>query len=393
MLLDLPSRAITKLVSPGLQAQYVSTGHLVYGHIDQSLMAVRFDLSQRTVTGAPSPVLPEVTVFAGGWTQFSVSAAGTAVYLANARESLGRLVLVDSEGRGERTPATLANTRGGPRFSPDGKLIAFEDNQQIQVYDIALGIITPITFEGENQFPLWYPDGRSIAFRSRRGGSDEYDLYRVSADGSSATEPILARPGNQNAPGGWSRDGRQLLFSTTSSRGDLDLHIASFDDTVATSPYVEGTSEERSPTVSPDGRFAAYISNESGPYQVYVRTFPVPGERIQVSTTGGTEPIWAPDGRRLFYRSGNALLGARVASDPVFRVLGRDTVVADLSDYLPPPAGGNPPAYDVHPDGMRFVFSANEGLNTDGDALLTIVTNWFEELKERMGESESASPD
>ncbi len=133
------------------------------------------------------------------------------------------------------------------------------------------------------------------------------------------------------------------------------------------------------------------MSDESGRFEVSVRTFPDPAGRSQISVEGGTEPVWSPDGRRLYYRAGNALLAVTVALDAAFRVLARDTVFADLSGYLGT-RGTAPAAYDVHPDGERFVFLAREGDTADGDAMLTVVVNWFEELRERMGEASAAAP-
>jgi serine/threonine-protein kinase len=371
-LLDLETREARTLLSPGVHARYVPSGHLVYGHVSGTLMAVPFDLGRHEVTGSPAPVLPEVAVSAvSGTTQFAVSDGGTAVYLAGA--SLGglRLALVGVAGEVDLLPVTAAPGQPAPRFSPDGRRIAFEDQGQIHTFDLELGTNAPLTFEGRSRYPVWSRDGRFLVFRGSGG------MMSVAADGSAPPEP-LTTPAIEGNPEAWSRDGTQLLY-----RNPADLYVLTLGDSISSAPYLEGEWNEYAAAVSPDGRFAAYASNESGAFEVYVRSFPTPGARYPVSVGGGGEPVWAPDGSRIYYRQGDALLATRVALEPDFRVLGRETVLSDLSGFARWEFSAS---YDVHPDGDRFVFFRTSGdAAAGGDAALTIVTHWFEELRERVG--------
>jgi serine/threonine-protein kinase len=371
-LLDLETGEARTLLSPGVHARYVPTGHLVYGHASGTLMAVPFDLRRHKVTGSPAPVLPEVAVStANGATQFAVSDGGTAVYLAGV--SLGglRLALVGAGGKVDLLPVTAAPEQPAPRFSPDGRRIAFVDQGQIHTFDLELGTNAPLTFEGRSMYSVWSRDGRSLVFRRVGGG-----LMSVAADGSAPPEPLA--PAIEGNPEAWSLDGTQLLY-----RDPADLYVLTLGDSISSAPYLEGEWNEYAAAVSPDGRFAGYASDESGAFEVYVRSFPTPGARYQVSVVAVSLKKWAPDGSRIYYRQGDALLAARVALEPDFRVLGRETVLSDLSGFARWEFSAS---YDVHPDGDRFVFFRTSGDATaGGDAVLTIVTNWFEELKQRVG--------
>jgi serine/threonine-protein kinase len=272
-LLDLGTGEARTLVSPGVHARYLPTGHLVYGHESGALMAVPFGLGRHEVTGSPAPVLPEVAVsVVSGVTQFAVSDGGTAVYLTDASLGRLRLALVGVAGEVDLLPVTAAPGQPAPRFSPDGRRIAFADQGQIHMFDFELGTNAPLTFEGRSAYPVWSRDGRSLVFRRTGTG-----MMSVAADGSAPPEP-LTTPAIEGNPEAWLRDGTQLLY-----RNPADLYVLTLGDSISSAPYLQGEWNEYAAAVSPDGRFAAYASDESGAFEVYVRSFPTPGARYQVS--------------------------------------------------------------------------------------------------------------
>jgi serine/threonine protein kinase/Tol biopolymer transport system component len=384
--LDLETRDVIPVLPSGVHARYLPTGHLVFGASNGSLMSVPFDPVRREVTGPSSQVLPKIAVFPGGATQLAFSETGTAAYLTEALSQTVRLTVLDAQGQRETLPVTAQRTRGVARFSPDGRFIVFESNDEIRLYDVALRTDVPLTIEGQNALPFWFPDGRTIGFSSVRAGSSGWDGYKIAMDGSRPEEAIFSRAGNQ-WPEGWTPDGR-LLTSSLTLRGDYDLEIISPNDSTSSTPYLDGEWNDPTGRISPDGRFVAHNTDESGRYEVFVRGFPEPSTRVQISVNGGSEPVWSKDGRRVYYRDGNALLAATVTTAPSFQVIRRDTIFADLSDYF---ASNrlNPAAYDIHPDGNRFLFLALEQEGRGADAELTIVSNWFEEVRSLLGNGAS----
>jgi serine/threonine-protein kinase len=378
-LIDLATGGVETLLSPGANADYVEPGYIVYGHGSQTVMAVPFDLRRREVTGPEGPVVPGVAVYTGGATQFAVSENGTAVYLIGGSSAVQRnLTLVGLDGTVEELPVRATPARPTPRFSPDGRYIAFDDEGRIHVFDQQLGTNAPVTFGAGEIYPVWTPDGTALAF------SNAAAMSKVSADASGTPELLLSGEDLGGVfPHAWTPDESVLVFRVnTGSDNDLyTLDVA----TEAVEPYLRGEWDELAPRLSPGGRWLAYSSTESGEHEIYVRSFPEPGARFQVSSGGGIEPVWAPDGRALFYRSGDDLMAASVTEEPDFTVLGQQRLPMDLGSA---PAALFSSSFDIHPDGSHFVFfrGQEEGGGLDQDAAVHIVTNWFTELRERMGE-------
>ncbi len=376
-LVDLETGAIDTLVSEGVRPVYLSTGHVLYGHASGGVFVVPFDVERRVVTGSPTPVLDNVRVFGGGPVQFEVAQNGTAVYLTGQGGQGRELVTVDMAGREE--PLALEPERyASPRFSPDGGRIALTmqgDATDVYVFEMARGTLSRLTFQGNNLYPVWSPDGRYVMFGSRLEGTLDHDIFRKVADGSGPPELVLQAE-YANFAQSWADDG--TILYRTRSPGGLDLSVLQSGDSTGT-PYLAEEWNEYAGAVSPDGRWVAYVSNETDANEVYVRAFPEPAGRWQVSQGGGSEPIWAPDGRTIYYWRGPAeLVAARVQTQPSFAVLGEETVLQGRYErfFLYP-------QYDIHPDGDRFVMIKNVA----GDAVggITVVVNWFEELRERLG--------
>jgi len=380
-LVDLDTGEVRTLVGPGSNATYVEPGYLLYGHGSQTIMAVPFDLRTREITGPEGPVVPGVGVYPGGATQFAVSTTGTAVYLSGGSGATQRsLTLVGLDGVVEELPVRAVPSRSTPRFSPDGRYIAFDDQGQIHVFDQQLGTNAPLTFESGDIYPVWTSDGTSVAY------SNQAAISMVTADASGTPEELLDGTDLGGVfPHSWTSDRATLVFriNTGSSNNLFTLDVAS--STIE--PYLQGEWNELSASLSPDGRWLASSSNESGEQEVYVRSFPEPGARFQVSSGGGVEPVWAPDGRTLYYRSEDELVAVSVDLESDFAVLRRQPVPVDLG--LMPMAYFSA-SYDIHPDGERFVFFRGRGMEAgpDGDAAIYIVTNWFTELLERMGDQQ-----
>ena len=229
--------------------------------------------------------------------------------------------------------------------------------------------------------------GRAITFESDRDSTLGQDVFRQPPDGSGAPERIFSAEDNQT-PQAWTADGRLLVRQNYPGRGQ-DLVVLSFDgDSARVSPYLQANWNERGAALSPDGRWVAYSADETGQDEVYVRPFSdAQAGRWQVSENGGQEPVWSPDGRTLYWWEGSDLRAAVVATEPTFAVVSRETVVSEPRRVGE--AGFR--QYDVHPDGQRFVIVRFVGAGEDPDVTprFTIVTNWFEELKERMGEAEA----
>jgi len=383
--LDLVSGDVTVVIEEGTHAHYLPTGHLAYGHPSGGVFAVAFDLRTHSVTGNPVPVLEDVAVFggsamfSGGAAQFAVSSTGL-VITSGTDEGRTELVRVDTAGRVTPIPAE-ALSNPGPRFSPDGRFIAYEDGpmgtqRDIYVYDQETGTRVRLTHEGLNRYATWSPDSSWIYFGSQREGSPYGDTYRRRADGSGDIEWLTWLEGPE-----WIQailpDGQLLVRTTTTSGANKNLLIMTPGDSVAT-PFLADSWNEEAAKVSPDGRWVAYTSDDTGVDEVYVTSFPGNSGGSKVSEGGGTEPVWDPDGHRLFYRTGDALIAAVVSTGSLFTVTGRKELFRGSFARYPLFA-----QYDIHPDGTWFVMfrgAANTGSH------LVVAVNWFSELRERMGE-------
>jgi len=348
-------------------------GHLVYARADGALMAAPFDLRRRRVTGEVVPVLDEVMIGGSGPSKAALSASGVLAYVTGAGTS--RLVLVDARGA-MRPLLSEPRDYDSPRFSPDGRRVAVAVNTPrppgIWVYDIAAGTLARLTSEGASFRPEWTPDGTRIVFVSDRSGED--GIWWRNADGSAPPQKAFESrdPAREVvvAP-----DGGVLVYRQNQSGGSYGVWFRSLADVTTPAPFVSTSFfQELMPSLSPDGRWLAYVSDETGATEVYVRPFPGPGARYLVSARGGSEPHWAPDGQRLFYRSDRQMFAARVTTVPAFSVTGREVLFE--GSYS---AGAGHQNYDVAPGGQGFLM-----LQPDGDVQVVVVLNWLTELRARL---------
>ena len=392
MVIEIESGVVTDLGGSNVNdPRYISTGHVVYGHGDQALMAVPFDLSTRRTTGEPTTVLPEVLVYTGGATQFAVSQMGTAVYglPTGATGGSGRLLMVDAGGVPTPLPVDGARFQH-PRFSPSGQQIAYEGVGGLFIYDRQTGENLLLQGGvGVPTLPWWSRDGRYVYFARFTAGTMFQDGFRRLADGSEEAEQLYRRTDN-NWPLSMSLDGTQLLVMEQTRDRGYDLVVMNEDgDSVIFRDYLRADWNEVMATISPDGNRVAYVSDESGVPEVYVRSFPDAEGRTPVSDGGRSEPVWASDGSAIYYRNGSNVMRASIAAGAVVSVDTPEEIFPD-SWVLDP---GNSPRtnWDVHPDGESFVFESAEGAGPAGGGTgapvlrLEVVVNWFEELRERMG--------
>jgi Tol biopolymer transport system component len=252
-----------------------------------------------------------------------------------------------------------------------------EQETQVWLYDLSREPLTRFTFEGQqNANAVWTPDGKRIAIQSNREGP--LNIFWQQADGSGRLEPLTTSEYN-NFPMSWSPDGQLLAFVEVNPTTGYDIWVLRLGDRKA-QPFLRTPFNESAPRFSPDGRWLAYISNESGRWEIYVQPYPGPGGKWQISTEGGTEPMWNPKGRELFYRSGEKMMAVDIATQPSFAA-GKPRVLFE-GRYNPAPGTGT--NYDVSPDGQRFLMIKPSEQAQAAPTQINVVLNWFEELKRRV---------
>ena len=379
--LSLATGDVKILLPGGSNPRYMPTGHIVYG-VGGTLRAVGFDIERLEVTSEPVPVLEDVLTKSTGAASFGVSQTGSLVYLAGAAGNIERtLVWVDREGRETALPAEPRAYRY-PRISPDGTRLALDvsDQQQdIWTWDFAHETLTRLTFNPAfDGWPAWTPDGHRIAFGSARDGRPE--LYWKASDGTGAVERLNpTEDSHSQLPQTFSPDGAILLFRERRIAAASDLGVLSMDTETPSELLLTTEFDEGNPEFSPDGRWLAYQSDESGDYEVYVRPFPnVDDGQWQVSTGGGTAPLWARNGRELFFLSLSGQLTAVPVQTGPSLSFGNPEVVIEQT-YSIDHIGRH---YDISPDGKRFLMIKQSDPDDEtARAQLILVQNWLEELK------------
>jgi len=377
------------LVENGADPRYTPSGHLVFCRLG-ALMAAPFDPKRVQVTGGSTVVLGSVrqgvnagnTAFDTFSGQFNFSTSGTLVHVPGGvwSDPQNSLVWVDREGVAE----PLSSPPGpfwSPRLSPDGTRIAFGnfgfEQIDIWLYEISRSILTRVTFEESSEGEaLWTPDGARITFASDKSGRGS--IYWIPADGSGAAERLSTV--EDAYPASWSPDGRVLAFVQESKSAGWDIWLLPREG--EPQPFIGSPFAEVWPTFSPDGRWLAYGSNQSGRFEIYVTPYPGPGPRIQVSTDGGTGPAWAPNGRELFYHGPqeiegkNSMWAADIRTEPRFLAGSpRELFTGDYQRTYPFRG------YDVAPDGQAFLMVERGPRPEEPVTQLHVTLNWFEELK------------
>lgn len=362
------------LVEGAYEPRYVPSGHLVFVR-GNTLLAVPFDLDRLAVTGPPVSVLPSLASDAStGAALYDVSRTGALAYVpGRAIRQQRHLVWVDRSGRIRRV-RDEAMPYLSPRLSPDGRRVAAwveEAEAEVWLYDVARDALSRATFTGDNHTPTWSPDGASLAFES--GRDFVHHLFVRPLDGAPG-ERQLTFGAHHHYLSDWSADGRFLSYTEFNPETGADVLVVDQKDgatrAVARSPF-----SEKEAVFSPDGRWIAYGSNESGLAEVYVQSFPDGGPRLQISSGGGTEPAWARNGESLFFRHGPGMLEAPfragAAGKPHLLFEGR------FHDNIAPSR-----SYDITSDG-RFLM-VEEPPVEDLPREIRVIFGWSEDLKRRV---------
>jgi len=406
---DLTTGHTTTVIRGGSQAEYVApfghstgsrparsgqAGYLVYA-LAGTLRAVRFDPGTLAVLSDPVPVVEAVTMLPTGAAEFSVSRTGALVYVPGGATGAARsLVWVTRQGR-EEPLAAPPRTYLFPRLSPAGTRVALDirDQQQdLWIWDLARQTLTRLTdAPALDQYPVWTPDSRHVLFSSLRAGVA--NLYGQAANNTGTVERLTTSPQGQ-VPLSISPDGTRLIVREQVPTTGVDLRILRLDPSTPlragpspppatpsrpTEPLLQTPFTEDNGEISPDGRWLAYQSNESGRFEIAVRPFPnVDAGHWTISTSGGTRPLWARSGTELFYLDGaGAMTRVPIQTGPAFTA-GTPTKVFDTRYYTA--ASGR--TYDISPDGQRLLMIKASG--TEQAPSMVVVLNWLEELKAKL---------
>ena len=363
----------------GSSPSFAATGHLVFWR-DGSLWAVPFDPDRLQVDGDPVAVMEGVSGDFGG--DYALADDGTLVYRRDTRREQRTLVWVDRAGREEPIGMTSRAYRV-PRLSPDGRRIAVDiegPGANLFLYDLETQVEEQFTFDPSNDtWPLWSQDGSRIYLTSMRDGAPA-QLYVKPADGSGSAERVLADH-ISGVAGGWSADGETLVFAGLSDRNasDVDIFAARLDGNGAHEPLLQTQDGDLYPTVSPNGDWLAYVSDETGERRIYVRPLPDTGSSQRgISEGPGGTPLWSRDGQELFYHTPEAVMVVPVETGDTF-LRGEPTRLFSLEPY----ASGSFFYWDVSPDGQRFLMvkDAEATAESASSTSIVLVQNWFEELK------------
>ncbi len=380
---SLSSGIRTVVIEGGSDARYLPTSHLTYA-LGDALLAVAFDVEALTVIGGALPValgLQRATSLADrpGSANYGVSRDGTLVYLFGSGRPTRTLAWVDRQGRQEVLPVEPSDYNSA-RISPDGTRAVLDDrdvDRGLWVWDFARQTRTRLTVrDAGGDVPVWTPDSSRIAYDNNVGGIDW-----KAANNTGPVEQLPETPRGEPDPYFFTPDGRALVFKDQGDPETLqNIAMISLDEGSQATLLLNEPFNERNAELSPNGRWMAYDSDESGQYEIYVRPFPnVDDDLMQVSSGGGVLPLWSRDGRELFYvKDGSlpALMTTPVDSEGPALTLGAPTRIIDWPYRI-----GGLRGYDVSPDGARFLVLVNVGPDETSGLQLIVVQNWFEELR------------
>jgi len=377
------------LIEDGTDARYVSTGDLIFVRRG-TLMAVPFSLDRLETTG------PAVTVNAGlmqafnfawadmnsGAGQYSVSESGALISVSGGMfpEPVADFYWVDRGGRAEKWTGFGALPVMLIRLSPDGRQVSFAAqglSRSAGVYDIQRRTVTRLTPDGQPfGAPVWRRDGKRVAVSCSKTSPTE--IWWAAADGSGKME-LLRKNESEQRVNSWTQDGKYLAIIDWDygSRNDWDILVLRMADRQVI-PFAATKSNEVFPEFSPDGLWLAYVSNESGRNEVYVRSFPDGTRTLPISSEGGLAPVWAPDGRELFYWNIGFTKLMKVDISPGQNLsAGTPELLFEFAAY----GTGGIRGYDITPDGRRFLIREKKDHSLPPVTELNLVRNWFEELK------------
>jgi eukaryotic-like serine/threonine-protein kinase len=342
---------------------YAASGHLVFVR-DGELLAAPFDADRLQVTGPATQAITGIPPQVQGVPSIDLSPSGTVVYARTT--AVSRLVSVTRQGTAQPFNEVL-RSYANPRVSSDGTRVLVQAGD-LWIQDVARSTFTRIAARDAvtNAFPNWLPDGRRVIYRSPTG------LKVQDAEGSGEVR-TLAGTSEFDYPVAIAADGDTLIFLRSTQETSFDIMTLSLRNPTQVQPLLKTAAYEGGARLSPDGRWLTYVSNESGQNEVYLRPFPGPDRRMQVSTQGGTQPAWNPNGSELFYRVGDKMMAVEITRTPDV-TLSTPRMLFDQQYAFG--AGITIANYDVTPDGQHFIMVKDEA----GAGRLNIVLNWLPEL-------------
>lgn len=380
---SLTSGERTVLIEGGSDARYVSSGHLVYA-LDDRLFAVAFDADTLAVSGGPVEVVAGVyRAAATPSANYAVTDDGTLFYLTGTSRSQQSLAWVDRTGRSETINTIPPNLYSTPRLAPDGDRVLVVADGNASVFDIESGRERRLTTDGlTGSYAGWSPSGAEVAYSSQRGAPAFVSVWVQAADGSGAARQLTGLAGDVHFDS-WAPDG-QTLAAHSHAGGTDQLLYSPVDAGAEPEVWLDHPYPEANAVFSPDGRYVAYVSSQTGQIALYVRPFPGPGSETPISIGEAREPVWAPNGE-LFYRRTDdyAMMVVPVSTDPVLTV-GVPVELFSGGDQIG--GAGARAAFDVTADGQQFLMSqaalpSSETGGTGAEQKVIVVQNWVEELR------------
>jgi len=356
-----------QMLSPGWsEVAFPGPGFLVIGNHGAGLRIVPLDPAHPASVQMARSVLNRPIAFpldlSRSW--FAVSPTGTVVY-AGADFSRSSLAWVDRGGRVEPVTSEQRDY-WQPALSPDGERLAVRIGRDLWLHDLKRSSWNRLTFSGYSAYPSWTRDGNNIVYSSNVSG--DLDLYSLPISGTAVARHLLQRPSLQ-VPCSVAPDG---TIGFVDLQSGTSRAIWTLDPKGKATPFLTTPFNEMQCRFSPDGRYLAYVSDESGRREVYVQPYPGPGEKVAISINGGSNPVWSRDGKELFFRQGGAMMVVNVKPSPVFSA-SRERQLFTSTDF------GFRPEFDVSPDGSRFLMVRRDPGSVPTQ--LDVILNWFDELR------------
>ncbi|MCX6173795.1 MAG: protein kinase [Ignavibacteriales bacterium] len=365
------------LIKNASTARYINSGHILFSR-SGVLYLVPFDVDRLEVKGEPVPVVEGVfSETTTGITNYMVSDNGTLAYIPGAIEG-GSRKIVKINMKGEVTSLdSVGHPYLEPRLSPDNKKIALvirdEENFDIWIFDIMRKALNRLTFGGINRTPQWSPDGKNIAYMKQLE-KGKFGIYIKSYDGS-GNEVEVYRGDTRLYLDYWTRDGANLIIDNLTNGAQSDLLVVPLKGDKKPWKYLDSKKDEYEASISPDGKWLSYLTDESGLYQIYVRSFPNKEGKWQISTDVAEEPRWSPDGKTIYYRKSSQMFSVPISTSPTFAA----GIPKVMFSGFPAMNVDSGITFDITSDGKYFITtSLVKGISFKN---ISLVLNWTDEIK------------